>query len=607
MKAYVYIGSILIGLWLALTPAGCESAPESPSAGSNVQGTVNAQDGAAIGPKTSGMPIDMSQGWCAGHGVPESVCSRCNTSLIEAFKAANDWCAGHGLPESQCEACNPGAMARWAALEPIDPIKQKAKDIDTVALTDAADGIRLESSRRLLSIGFDPLCPIDALRVRFVDATILEKAGIRTTQAARRRISATIDVPAELSFDETRVTHITPRVGGIVQEAHALVGDDVAVGDVLAVLDSAELGEAKSRYIELRENLSLAQADLDRVQGIYQGTARLLEVCTVDARPEALRTKLEGVRVGEAKSKLLRAHAALLLARSTEKRERELLEKKISSQQDYDQVRSALSAAEAEFLALREEIGFTSERDRLGVERTAQVARSALDASGRRLHILGLSDEQIAGLDSNSDETLSRYVLRSPVAGRVIQRHMAVGEAVEEKTAVLTVADTSVMWLMISADARDLSELRRGLPVLLTIDGLRGYSFEGRVTWIASQVDEATRTVRARAEFDNSSGMLRAGMFGSARIILHDDDPVITVPEDAVQSDGCCQLVFVRQDETVFQPRKVILGSSTNGYVEIIDGLADGEQVATVGSFLMKTEILKSNIGAGCCEVDPGR
>lgn len=96
-------------------------------------------------------------------------------------------------------------------------------------------------------------------------------------------------------------------------------------------------------------------------------------------------------------------------------------------------------------------------------------------------------------------------------------------------------------------------------------------------------------------------------MFGQARIVLHDDDEVVSVPSEAVQTDGCCQLVFVRQSDTVYEPRKVLLGSSAGGFVEVLRGLAEGEPVVTVGSFLMKTEILKRNIGAGCCEVDPGR
>jgi cobalt-zinc-cadmium efflux system membrane fusion protein len=127
------------------------------------------------------------------------------------------------------------------------------------------------------------------------------------------------------------------------------------------------------------------------------------------------------------------------------------------------------------------------------------------------------------------------------------------------------------------------------------------------VNWISSQVDDRTRMVRLRADLPNEDGLLRANMFGQARLVVHDDANVLSVPSEAVQTDGCCQLVFVREDEAVFAPRKVTLGASASGYVEVLKGLEEEELVATTGSFLMKTEILKGNIGAGCCEVDPGR
>jgi cobalt-zinc-cadmium efflux system membrane fusion protein len=127
------------------------------------------------------------------------------------------------------------------------------------------------------------------------------------------------------------------------------------------------------------------------------------------------------------------------------------------------------------------------------------------------------------------------------------------------------------------------------------------------VSWIASEVDDRTRTLAVRAELPNEDGLLRAKMFGTARVVLRGNEEVLAVPESAVQTDGCCQLVFLREEETVFAPRKVVLGASANGFVEIKDGLSEGVVVASTGSFLMKTEILKSSIGAGCCEVEPGR
>ncbi|MGD2110339.1 MAG: hypothetical protein PVI86_13240, partial [Phycisphaerae bacterium] len=77
----------------------------------------------AFGPGSSAVKPMLDQGWCGGHGVPESVCTRCNTSLIPRFKAAGDWCDEHGLPESQCTACRPGVANEWARLDPDNTTK----------------------------------------------------------------------------------------------------------------------------------------------------------------------------------------------------------------------------------------------------------------------------------------------------------------------------------------------------------------------------------------------------------------------------------------------------------------------------------------------------
>ncbi len=557
------------------------------------------QSGDASDVKSEKTPNEQQAGmtgkWCAEHGVPESVCSRCDDSLVANFKKTNDWCAAHGLPESQCTLCNPEVREKWIALRPKTLTRRDS---------DAQGSIRLEPNRRLLTGSNDSQCQVDRLQVRFLDATTTRKAGIETEVVRTRRLSNTIECLAEVGFDETRLVRITPRVGGVVTEASAEIGSVVNAGDVLAVLESPALGLAKSRYISVREGHLLAAADFERVDTIYRGTQRMLDVCTATTPSNEVRNKLNEVRVGDAKSRLLQAHAGLELARSTLKRERTLFDKKISSEQDLDTAKSNLASAEAGFHATHEAVTFNSKRDRLAAMRTLKVAKSEMDAVARELHILGLSDAQLAAIGSESGVALSRYDLRSPAAGRIVERSAVVGEVVEQRDALYAVADLSTMWVMMDLREHDLTLVRVGLPVLLTVDGLPGHSFDGTVSWIASTVDDRTRTVKVRANLPNKDGLLRENMFGLARIIILDNDEVVSIPSEAVQTDGCCQLVFVKQDDTLFEPRKVSLGASANGHVEILAGLTPGESVVTIGSFLMKTEILKSNIGAGCCDVE---
>ena len=87
---------------------------------------------------------------------------------------------------------------------------------------------------------------------------------------------------------------------------------------------------------------------------------------------------------------------------------------------------------------------------------------------------------------------------------------------------------------------------------------------------------------------------------------MADGQQTLVVPESAVQWEGCCNIVFVRKSETVFEPRKVQLGMATGTVYEVLRGIEAGDEVVTEGSYLLKTEILKGSIGAGCCEVEPG-
>lgn len=537
--------------------------------------------------------------WCFDHGVPKALCTRCDATLIQRFKDEHDWCQEHGLPESQCTLCNPQVREKWEALRPRaaapDPHSRESL-------------VKVERNGRLTSSGEnDPLCLIETSTIRFLDPSIAKQAGIEVTTVRPRRMSAAIEVPAEVAFDATRVARITPRVAGVAREVRASLGDFVQVGDVLAVLDSVVLGEARSQFIERQQDFRVADVEQTRIQTIYEGTERLLAAASAEASAGEIQQRLEGVTVGEAKARLLRAHAALQLARAEAAREAQLFEANANAEKDVQIARATLSAAEADFVAIREEIAFSRQKDQLAAERAVRVARSALEAAKRRLNILGLTDAEVALLGAASGEGLAHYELRSPVAGRVVERSVAAGEAVQEAQPLFVLADLSRLWLVASVAERDLPALRENQAVLFTVDGLPGNSFSGRLTWISSQVDDKTRLVPVRADLDNADGLLRAHMFGRARIALRENADVLSVPVESVQTDGCCQLVFVREADDLFTPRKLRLGASSGGYVEVLRGLREGEAIVTTGSFLMKTEILKGSIGAGCCEVETGR
>ena len=246
-----------------------------------------------------------------------------------------------------------------------------------------------------------------------------------------------------------------------------------------------------------------------------------------------------------------------------------------------------------------------TEREVLETKTRLTEHRIELSNKEQELLSLGLSLEQINKI-AESGDTSPLYKVTAPFRSVVVDRHAVVGEVVDSSHLLFAVADISQMWALLDVYDSDLRELRPGQAVVVRADGLPGDHFGGYITWVSAQMDPQTRTLRARAELDNSSGLLRAHMFARALVTVRDRHESVVVPQSAVQWEGCCNIVFVKKSDMDYQPRKVQLGSSMGSVYEVLSGVVPGEEIVTQGSFLLKTEILKGSIGAGCCEVQPG-
>jgi len=249
--------------------------------------------------------------------------------------------------------------------------------------------------------------------------------------------------------------------------------------------------------------------------------------------------------------------------------------------------------------------GATSKRALLEAETRLEESRIEEMRARQELLSLGFAEASLAGVAAG-DDTDAGLVITSPFAGVIIHRDAVVGEVIDSSRPLMAVADVARMWADLDVQGADVVAVEPGQLVELRVDGLRGPVFTGEVTWVGTEVDRRTRLLKARAEVSNSEGLLKANMFARADIMVGAAQPVLVVPAVAVQWDGCCNLVFERQSTTEFVPRKVKLGPAVDGVHEVLAGLNGGEEIVTAGSFLLKTEILKGNLGAGCCETQPG-
>jgi multidrug efflux pump subunit AcrA (membrane-fusion protein) len=225
----------------------------------------------------------------------------------------------------------------------------------------------------------------------------------------------------------------------------------------------------------------------------------------------------------------------------------------------------------------------------------------------QRVHFLGLPESLVKTLDPETT-TANLIPLVAPFDGVITGREIVTGELVSPSSgAQIVIADVSRMWIELDIRKGDATKLRRGQEVVFTIDGVPG-EIRGELAWISTEVDSRTRTVQARMEVDNplvhgggpdGQRLLRANMFGVARIQIHANPKALVVPNAAIQRDGITSVVFVKTSETAFQPRIVQLGMTDNDYTEVLEGVTLGETVAAAGSHVLKAEILKTRLATG--------
>ena len=198
------------------------------------------------------------------------------------------------------------------------------------------------------------------------------------------------------------------------------------------------------------------------------------------------------------------------------------------------------------------------------------------------------------------------YVMTAPFSGTVVARDAVPGRQVGAGQTLVQIADLDTMWALLEVPEADAGMVRAGQRVTLSFESMPGETREATLTRVGASVDPATRTVRARVELPNPDGALKAGLFLRARVQVTAEQESVLVPREAIQRAEGRALVFVKKGAGLYEPVVVELGAGTREEVAVVKGLSAGAEVVTTGAFLLKTEILKESIGAGCCETEGG-
>ena len=313
-----------------------------------------------------------------------------------------------------------------------------------------------------------------------------------------------------------------------------------------------------------------------QVGSLVQGRVREVFVKVGDlVKEEQELMHIEGLEVGEIKSKFIKAKAQLKFAEANYERQKTLLEQNVGSQKVFLEAQSEYNKAMAEF-----------------------------NAEDKRIHSIGLADEDLLKFVEHSspqknDHSGGVLPIKSPIAGTVVERNVVIGQLVDASTTAFRIVNTSTLWADGQVYERDVPVLSGKPDVTLTVTAYPGEEFHGRVIYVSPVVDERTRTITIRASLPNRSGRLKPHMFGELHVPTAGTKNGLLIPAESVQKDGGDAYVFVATSDTTFERREVSIGSTFDSMVEVKGGITPGERVVTKGSFQLKSELMKEALEGG--------
>lgn len=187
----------------------------------------------------------------------------------------------------------------------------------------------------------------------------------------------------------------------------------------------------------------------------------------------------------------------------------------------------------------------------------------------------------------------------SPAHGIVMAKYVKENENVDVISSILTIANPDLLRASFNVYEKDLAGLKSGLRVVVNSMAYPDKQFEGELVFVSPQLDVKTRAVRVRANVKNEEHLLKFGMYVTGKILVPMSEETLIVPEEAIQNIKEETVVFIPEGKEHFEKRAVKTGREASGFVEITAGLQEGENVVGQGSFYLKSELLKGELGHG--------
>lgn len=469
-----------------------------------------------------------------------------------------------------------------------------------------------------------------------------EAIGLQVVPATAGQRRELLRAPGQVVPDETRYAHITPRAAGVVRSVAARIGRDVKAGDLLALVDSSDVAQARLELVSRLQDQEIARARADWQQKVLDSTNRLLDLLRQDLAPEPIQQQLEGQVVGENHERLMTAYAKYRLADAMYDRSTSLRAGNAVSVERHQMAQAEYEAALATYSALRASVGYHEQIENAKTQQALKQAETAVRVARERLRVLGVRPDgteplvrdgkvqgvlpdgslpttgpapgppnlaSVTGSGSEADVVepvgghggalpenpahlpIGTYAIWAPFDGTVLDRELVVpGVYVDTTHRIFRIADLSKVWVQVKVPESQFAKLagQRGGQLKFTSPAYPDQTFEGRVLYTGDLVDESTRAIQLLAEADNPQRLLKPGMYVDVEVVGPASTPTVFIPRAAVLTDEDEQFVYVRTAADQFERRPVKLGPAEGDQVAVLQGVNPADAVVVEGAFKVK-------------------
>jgi len=399
-------------------------------------------------------------------------------------------------------------------------------------------------------------------------------------------------VSGRIQYDELHHIEVKTPMAGILTEIQVKPGDQVQAGQLLATLNSPEIGRARAEVLKHQTELSLAQRIFKRESEIAENLKAYLQQLDATKDLKQLDDEFSSKQLGTYRQNVLSAYSRMLLAEQLMESVRPLAGTGSVSGKTIREREAELQISQVQFRSAREQALFESSQAMLEAEAARDDATRMLKVAHQQLEsLLGYDEDQVS---MDNEASLSRVEIRAPFAGTIEARYKADNERILPSEVLFVLADTKSLY--VSADIRENDwpavSLQPGTEIKVDVPALPDQQFTATVHYVGREVIPETNSVPLVATINNEEGALRPGMFVRVSLPVGANREAISVHPESILTHGDEQFVFVQLDDNQFQKVDVKTGLASDQWIEVTEGLAQGQRVVQNGAFLLKSEML---------------